>query len=54
MLVPRVSVCSSEVYMKILWIYVVNTLVLTFSLKYLLLKIDAKVLRNQLKVLFAF
>ena len=39
-----VNVHSSELYMKILWMYVANTLILTFSLTCLLLKIDSNVL----------
>ena len=39
-----VNVHSSELYMKILWMYVANTLILTFSLTCLLLKIDSQVL----------
>ena len=36
-----VNVHSSELHMKILWMYVANTLILTFSLTCLLLKMDS-------------
>ena len=39
-----VSVHSFELYMKILWMYVANTLMFTFLLTCLLLKIDSQVL----------
>ena len=43
-----VNVHNSEFYMKILWMYVANTLILTFSLIYLLLNMDSYVLQESI------
>ena len=49
----RVNVHSSKLYMKILWVYVVNTLILILSLTCLLLKVDSNFL-YELIALFVF
>ena len=56
MLFSRVcaNVHSPKLYMKILWMYVANTLILTFLLACLLLKIDSQVLYESIVKPFRF